>query len=420
MKAEIISVGTELLLGQIVDTNAAFLARRLAELGVELYRRVTVGDNPERLKKALQEALQRADLVITIGGLGPTDDDLTREMAAEVMGLPLVLDQAAWKDIQTYFRKLNRPLTENNKKQAQIPQGGKALANRWGTAAGVWAEKDGKCVLCLPGPPKELEPMFEEEVLPLLAARAQGTITSTVLKIASLGESLVAEKISDLLREQTNPTIAPLVQDGEVILRLTSRARDREEAARLMAPLEEELHRRLGTAIYGRDGDTLASVVVELLASFGQTLATAESCTGGLLASRITDVPGASEVFGLGVVAYSNQAKEELLGVPKELLEKEGAVSSLVAEAMAKGIQKRASSHWGIGITGIAGPTGGTPQKPVGLVYLALARGKDCEVHKLHWPGSREAVRRRTVNFALDLLRQKLLRQEKNNQCRNN
>ena len=180
-------MGTELLLGQIVDTNAAFLARRLAELGVELYRRVTVGDNPERLKKALQEALQRADLVITIGGLGPTDDDLTREMAAEVMGLPLVLDQAAWEDIQTYFRMLNRPLTENNMKLAQLPLGGKALANSLGTAAGVWAEKDGKCVLCLPGPPKELEPMFEEEVLPLLAARAQGTITSTVLMIVYLG-----------------------------------------------------------------------------------------------------------------------------------------------------------------------------------------------------------------------------------------
>jgi nicotinamide-nucleotide amidase len=419
VKAEIISVGTELLLGQIVDTNAVYLSRQLATLGIDLYHRTTVGDNPQRVKTAVAEALQRADLVITSGGLGPTEDDLTKEMVSEVLTLPLVLDQASWERIQKYFKELGRPLTQNNQKQALIPRGGQALRNERGTAPGVMVAKDGKLVFCLPGPPEELEPMFQEQVLPRLKGK-HGVIASRVLKIASLGESLLAEKISDLLEAQTNPTIAPLAGKGEVTLRLTARAESQKEADGLLAALEAELRRRLGDVIYGIDEDTLAGVVLNLLRVRGQSLATAESCTGGLLASRLTDEAGASDVFKQGVVTYSNRAKQDLLGVPQDLIAREGAVSPQVAELMAQGVRKAAGTDWGIGITGIAGPGGGTPEKPVGLVYLALAAEDGVEVRELHWPGARKLVKRRTVIFALDLLRQHLLRKEKGSRCRNN
>jgi len=414
LKAEIISVGTELLLGQIVDTNAAYLSRELAALGIELYHRTTVGDNPARLKDALGEALARSELVITSGGLGPTADDLTKETVAEVLGLPLDLDQPSLVRIRERFAAMGSPMSPSNEKQALIPQGGVALPNEHGTAPGVMVEQDGKLVFCLPGPPKELEPMFQEQVLPKLSARRQGIIASRVLRSVGIGESLLAERIADLLRVQTNPTIAPLALAGEVILRLTAWAQTHEESQRLLGALEEKLRQRLGGLIYGVDDDTLEGVVVGLLAARGESLATAESCSGGLLASRITDVPGASEVFERGFITYSNQAKEELLGVPAQLLAQEGAVCPQVARLMAEGVRDVAGSSWGIGITGIAGPGGGTRHKPVGLVYIALAGRGETKVEELHWPGDRLSVKRRTTTFALDLLRRELLREEKN------
>lgn len=414
MKAEIISVGTELLLGQIVDTNAAYLSQELAALGIDLYHRTTVGDNPKRLREAIEEAFQRSELVITSGGLGPTEDDLTKETVAEVLALPLVLHQPSLDRIQARFAKMDRPMTPNNRKQALIPQGGVALPNDYGTAPGVMVEQDGKIAICLPGPPNELEPMFQEQVLPRLKAKSQGVIASRVLRIVGMGESQVAEKIADLLAGQTNPTIAPLAMEGEVTLRLTARTETQKEGQRLIEKLEAEIGQRLGELIYGKDEETLEGVVVRLLAAKGQSLATAESCTGGLLASRITDVPGSSEVFERGVVTYSNRAKQELLGVPMELIDREGAVSPQVAELMAQGVRKLAATSWGIGITGIAGPGGGSEEKPVGLVYLALAGDSGTRVEELHWPGSRFSVKRRTTLFALDLLRQELLREEKN------
>jgi nicotinamide-nucleotide amidase len=409
LKAEIISVGTELLLGQIVDTDAAYLSRELAALGIDLYHRTTVGDNPQRLREAIGEALERAQLVITSGGLGPTEDDLTKETVAEVLGLPLVLHQPSLERIQRRFAKMARPMTANNKKQALIPQGATVLPNNHGTAPGIMVEQEDKLVFCLPGPPGELEPMFREQVLPELKKRSHGLITSRVLRVVGMGESQLAEKIGDLLEKQTNPTIAPLAMEGEVTVRLTARAERMEEGEELLKSLEDEIRLRLGDLIYGRDGDSLEGVVVKLLEARCESLATAESCTGGLLASRITDVPGSSEVFQLGVVTYSNRAKQELLGVPGEIIAREGAVSPQVAELMAQGIRKLAGSSWGIGITGIAGPGGGSSEKPVGLVYVALAGQTGTWVKELNWPGERRAVKRRTTTFALDLLRRAIV-----------
>ncbi len=409
MRAEIISVGTELLLGQIVDTNAVYLSQELASLGIGLYRRSTVGDNPHRLREAIEEALDRAELVITSGGLGPTEDDLTKETVAQVLGLPLVLDQPSLDWIRTYFTKMGRKMTENNYKQALIPEGGKALANPKGTAPGIAVKAKEKLVICLPGPPRELKPMFHDFVLPLLREESKGIIISRVLRICGLGESVVAEELSDLLASQTNPTIAPLASEGEVKLRLTTQTNSVEEAWQLLDEMEAKVRNRLGIAVFGIDQETLEQVVVRLLTQRHETLAVAESCTGGLLASRITDVPGASEVLDRGVVTYSNRAKEELLGIPAKVILREGAVSPEVARLMARGVKEKSSTDWGIGITGIAGPGGGTPEKPVGLVYLALEGPKVSLVRELHWNGDRISIKRRTTQAALDLLRRELL-----------
>ncbi|MBA2133456.1 competence/damage-inducible protein A [Capillibacterium thermochitinicola] len=409
MRAEIISVGTELLLGEIVDTNAAFLSQELAALGIELYHRTTVGDNAGRLKQALTEALARVDLVITSGGLGPTDDDLTKETVAEVLGLPLVLHQPSLAWIEEYFAKTGRCMPENNYKQALIPAGGEALPNRKGTAPGVSVRKEGKWVICLPGPPQELCPMFREYVRPLLAAESRGVIRSRVLRLCGIGESALAKEIADLLANQTNPTLAPLASEGEVRLRITAFAESVAKAEAAIADLEQKLRARLGQMIYGVDDETLEAVVVGLLRQRGETLAVAESCTGGLLANRITDVPGASTVFDRGVVVYSNRAKEELLGVPAAVIEQVGAVSPEVATLMARGVRDRTGSDWGIGITGIAGPGGGTAEKPVGLVYFALAGPGVNLVREARFTGDRQQIKRRTTQAVLDLLRRTLL-----------
>ncbi|MDW8051839.1 MAG: competence/damage-inducible protein A [Armatimonadota bacterium] len=410
MTVEVVSIGTELLLGQIVDTNAAWLSARLAEIGVSLYRRSTVGDNLERIVSALREALSRADGVIAIGGLGPTDDDLTREAIATVIGEPLVLDEAEAARIKAFFAARGREATERQLRQAMRPVNAQPLPNPYGTAPGLYAEWQGKLIFALPGPPNEFQPMVTEQVLPRLAARTGGrVIRSRVLRLCGIGESDAEAQLHDLITSE-NPTLAPLAKLGEVHFRITARADSPEAADQLISAMEHRVRERLGAYIYGTDETTLEQVVVHKLIEVGQSLAVAESCTGGLLGHRITNVPGSSEVFIGGVICYSNALKQALLGVPEEVLATHGAVSEPTARAMAEGVRQRLGSHWGIGITGIAGPGGGTPTKPVGLVYIGISDPTATVVRYQVFPGDRETVKYRATQYALWLLYKGVMR----------
>jgi nicotinamide-nucleotide amidase len=407
MVAEIISVGTELLLGQIVDTNSAFLSRTLAALGIDLFRRATVGDNEGRLVQAIREAASRADVILTIGGLGPTQDDLTKEAVARAFDDELVLDSAAAEHLRALFARRGIPMPESNLRQALVFRGGRGIPNPNGTAPGALLEKEGKVVFCLPGPPREFIPMVENAVLPLLVERLGGertVIRSRVLRTIGIGESAMEERVRDLLAS-TNPTVAPLAHVGESHLRLTARARSEEEALALIEPLEREIRSRLGVHVYGVDETPLEAAVIGLLKERGETLAVAESCTGGLLGGRLTNVPGSSQVFVGGIISYSNGAKESLLGVPGDLLATHGAVSALVAEAMARGARERLGANIGVAITGVAGPEGGTAEKPVGLVYLGLSDRAGERHQRCLFMGGRADVRTRSILMALDWVR---------------
>lgn len=411
MQAEVVSVGTELLLGQIVDTNAAHLARALSDLGIAVYRRVTVGDNHDRLLAALKEAVANNDVVITIGGLGPTQDDITRETLAEAMGDTLHEDPQIARRLEAFFRSRGARMTASNLRQAQVPVHGRAIDNPNGTAPGVLFEKDGKIAISLPGPPNEFIPMVANHVVPLLRERTggRGTIRSRMLRICGMGESMVEEQVRDLMASD-NPTVAPYAKVGEVHLRVTARADDAESADRLIEERVALLVERLGDHVYGFDDEAMEVVVVRLLDERGQTVATAESCTGGLLASRITEVPGSSRVFPGGAVSYSNEAKTELVHVPADLIAAHGAVSAEVAEALAQGARRRFGADYGIGVTGIAGPDGGTPDKPVGLVYIAVADASGVEADRNRFIGGRSTVRYRSTQVALTMLRTRILR----------
>jgi nicotinamide-nucleotide amidase len=412
MRAEVVSVGTELLLGQIVDTDAARISRALADLGIAVYRRLTVGDNHDRLLAALNEALAENDLVITIGGLGPTMDDITRDVLAEAMGDTLRHDEAIAHRLAAFFRSRNVPLLESNLKQAMVPTNGRAIPNPNGTAPGLLFEKDGKIAIALPGPPNEFNPMVENEVVPYLRTKTGGvTIQSRVLRICHMGESMVEDKVKDLMTGD-NPTVAPYAKTGEVHLRITARADSVDEAERLIAPVVERLKERLGDHVYALDDESLEHAVVRLLSERGLTIATAESCTGGLLSARLTEVPGSSRVFLGGAVTYSNEAKSDLVAVPAELIVGHGAVSPEVAEAMARGAKERFNADYGVGITGIAGPDGGTAEKPVGLVYIALAGVDGVRVEKNRFLGNRQDVRYRSAQVALVMLRDGVLKDE--------
>jgi nicotinamide-nucleotide amidase len=405
MRAEVVSVGTELLLGQIVDTDAARISRALADLGIAVYRRTTVGDNHDRLLRTLRDALAENDLVITIGGLGPTMDDITREVLAEAMGDTLQHDEKIAHRLEAFFRARNIPLLESNLKQALVPRNGRAIPNPNGTAPGLLFEKDGKIAIALPGPPNEFNPMVENEVVPYLRTKTGGTtIQSRVLRVCNMGESMVEDRVKDLMTGD-NPTVAPYAKTGEVHLRVSARAKSVEEAERLIAPMVERLKERLGEHVYAFDDEPLESAVVRLFTEKGLTIATAESCTGGLLSARLTEVPGSSKVFLGGAITYSNEAKSDLVAVPAELIHEHGAVSPEVAEAMARGARERFQSDFGVGITGVAGPDGGTPEKPVGLVYIALAGPGGVRVEKSRFMGSRADVRYRSAQYALVMLR---------------
>jgi nicotinamide-nucleotide amidase len=407
MVAEIVAVGTELLLGQITDTNAAYLGRTLAGLGVDVYYKSTVGDNAGRVCEALSRARDRSDLIVTIGGLGPTEDDLTKECIAEVFGERLVMHEPSLDRLRAFFRRRGVEMPERNAKQALIYEHGRTLDNPHGTAPGALLEKEGKVVISLPGPPNEFIPMVDNQMVPFLSERLSGErsyLVTRTLRIIGMGESAVEERVQDLLASR-NPTLAPLAHTGEVHLRLAAKAPSREAARELIRPVEEEIRQRLGRVIYAVDQTRLEEAVLAGLRERGLTLACAESCTGGMLGARLTAVPGSSSVFLGGIISYSNEAKASLLGVDPVLLREHGAVSGPVAAAMAKGARERLGADVGVAITGVAGPEGGSPEKPVGLVYVSVDADSGTRVTENHFIGIREDIRARAAQSALQLLR---------------
>lgn len=426
MIAEIISVGTEILLGNIVNTNANYLSVKCAELGIINYFQVSVGDNEERLIKTLSLALSRSDIVILTGGLGPTKDDLTKEVTAKVLRRNLVEDPHTKERIYSFFQGRNiKDITENNWKQALTIEGAMVIDNNNGTAPGLIIrieEEKGdnkdinpyinKVVILLPGPPNELIPMFEQKIKPFLSSLQPGILYSEMVKICGIGESKAESMIQDLIEEQTNPTIATYAKTGEVHIRVTAAADNYELGNRLVKPMVDELKKRFSTAIYTtKEQESLEDVVVALLAKHHIMLTTAESCTGGLIAGRIVNVPGASAVLGEGFITYSNEAKQKYLGVKEETLKAFGAVSKETAGEMALGAVKASGSKASLAVTGIAGPDGGTKEKPVGLVYIACALKERVTIKEYRFKGNRQKVRDYTVICALDLLRNSLIKE---------
>lgn len=406
MNAEIVCVGTELLLGETLNTHAAFLSERLAAYGIDVYHHVTVGDNPGRLEAALREASRRAQLVVVTGGLGPTGDDLTREAIAAVTGRPLVLDAEVLSGIEAWLARRGRPMAPGNRKQALFPQGSHVLPNPNGTAPGFvlnWAGD--RWFVALPGPPRELRPMVDGPLRPFLERWAAGRprLVRRVLRIAGIGESEVEHRLADLFAAQGEVTLATYAKAGEVHLRLATKGSGPEAAARL-EPLAAEIRRRLDVFVYGEGDRPLEAVIGDLLRARGETLAVAESCTGGRVADRLTNVPGSSEYFVAGVVAYANQAKVLALAVSPHELTAHGAVSAEVARAMAAGARATYGTHWGLATTGIAGPGGGTPDKPVGTVYVAVEGPGGGRVERYRWGGDRDIVKERSAQAALILL----------------
>lgn len=410
MTVELICVGTELLLGSIVNTNAAFLAEKCAGLGLSCYFQTVVGDNEQRLSCVLETALERSDIVILSGGLGPTEDDLTKEVAAKVCGKKLVMHEPSRQAILQFFEKKGTEPTDNNWKQAMLPEGCIVLDNPNGTAPGVIIETKKNKVILLPGPPGELCPMFEAGVRPYLEGLTNQVICSQTVKVCGIGESRAETMIKDLIDTQTNPTIATYAKTGEVHIRVTAGAENQKTAVKLIKPVVKELKRRFENAVYTTEEETtLESVVVELLRANSLTATCAESCTGGLLSARLVSVPGVSEIYKTGLVTYSNKAKRKLLGVKKSTLQKYGAVSEQTAEEMARGAATLTKADVAVAVTGIAGPDGGTKEKPVGTVYIACSVKGKTVVKKYHFSGNRSKVREATVSEALVLMRNCIL-----------
>ncbi len=407
--AEILCVGTELLLGDIVNTNAAFLSSKLADLGINVYRHTSVGDNPERLRHALEAALAESDLVITSGGLGPTYDDLTKETVASVFGREMQLHEESLERIKAYFKVTGREMTENNRKQAMMPRGAIVFNNNYGTAPALalFDEENNKTVIMLPGPPNELVPIFNEAVEPYLHTRSKSVLVSKNVNIFGMGESAVETALAGLMQNAKNPTVAPYCKVGEVRLRVTASATDRETAAQMCDAIIEKIKEtEVGAFVYGIDADTLEKAVVTSLRKRGLTLAAAESCTGGLIAKRITDIGGSSEVFLGGCVTYTNEAKMKLVGVKKSTLDAFGAVSEQTAAEMARGARQTLGAHIGISTTGIAGPTGGSEETPVGTVFVGISTENGDFVKKLSLSSmkSRSYIRNVSANHAFSLI----------------
>lgn len=407
--AELIAVGTELLLGNIANTDAQMISQGLSQLGINVYYHTVVGDNPQRVRQAVDIARGRADILITTGGLGPTCDDLTKVAVAQAFGKELVYHEPSAQRIRERFAQRGTPVTENNFQQAMVPEGCTVLDNDWGTAPGVAFQADGTHVLMLPGPPRECAMMFRHRALPYLQKLSDGVIASRTVKTFGIGESAAEALLRDLMNALHNPTLAPYAKPTGTELRITAHAPTREEALRLIAPVEERVKAILGDKVIGVDVDSLEEVCFALLKDRGLTVGTAESCTGGLLAKLLTDLPGSSAVFRGGVVSYTNGVKAGLLGVPQDLLDRYGAVSPQVAEAMARGAKAALGCDIALSTTGVAGPDADDRGNPIGLVYLGLAWGDQCQVTEFRaGPVERERVRRQAAQTALDLLRRHL------------
>jgi nicotinamide-nucleotide amidase len=409
LTAEIIAVGSELLTPFRTDTNSLWLTERLNSVGVEVKLKTIVGDDDARLEETIRDALKRSGIVVLTGGLGPTEDDITRKIAARALGRRLALDEKVLEEIRTRFLRWGRKMPEINARQAMVIEGAEVLPNPNGSAPGMYLEHEGRAVVLLPGPPRELKPMFDNHVLPKLSQRAGAVrVVRRVLRVAGLGESAVDERIAPVYTQYKNPQTTILFTNTDIEIHLTAQAKSEAEAELLLDGLAGQIEERLGDAVFAFRGEKMEEVVGLRLAVGGFTLATAESCTGGLIAHRLTEVPGSSTYFMEGVVTYSNEAKTRLLGVPAELIEAHGAVSAEVAEAMAEGVKRRADTDFGLAVTGVAGPGGGTEEKPVGLVYVALADDAHTEHRRLMLPGDRYLIRWRASQFALDLLRRRL------------
>lgn len=409
MKCEIIAVGTELLLGNIVNSNARYLSEKLAELGIDVHYHIAVGDNIGRLREVIETSLKRSDIIITTGGLGPTDDDLTKDGVAETLGLKLIPHKQSLEKLEGYFKDADRPMPECNRKQAYIPEGAIVLENDNGTAPGIMIEKDEKVIILLPGPPKEMMPMFTKQVYDYLKAKSAFVIKSKTLRVVGIGESTIQENLQHIFDTQSNPTVAPYAKDGEVHLRITAKCQNEIEANIKLQEMEVKITDILRESIYGYDEESLEYIVYKLLKAKNMTLSIAESCTGGMVSGRLTNVSGVSSVFMNAVVTYSNEAKMKFLDVQEKTLMEHGAVSAETAEEMAKGIMRVSGTDIGLSVTGIAGPEGGTAEKPVGLFYIGIAIGDIVENHRFYYPGSRDRIRSIATIRALDILRKKLL-----------
>ncbi len=406
--AEILCIGTELLMGNTVNTNATYIAQGLAQNGINVFHQAVVGDNPQRLKESLDQAFSRSDIVITTGGLGPTYDDLTKETIAAWFGKELVLHEESLRHIEEFFCKIGREMTANNRKQAMMPQDCTIFPNPNGTAPGCAIEKDGKVAFMLPGPPREMKPMFDHYVIPYLQKDSDTILFSKMIHLFGIGESMLEHKLHDVMVESSNPTLAPYAKSGEVQLRVTARVGRDEDPEPILQPMMDKVNEIAGEFIYGVDIGDLQTAAVTRLKEKGLKAATAESCTGGYISKRITEVDGASSVFDCGVCSYANEIKEKVLGVQHETLLQYGAVSEQTAREMAAGIRKLSGADIGISTTGIAGPGGGTAEKPVGLVYVAVDSDKYSEVLKLQIPSrsddAREYIRYIASSHALHLL----------------
>ncbi|MFB3897010.1 MAG: competence/damage-inducible protein A [bacterium] len=426
MQAEIISIGTELVLGQILDTNAVYLSQQLQRLGFDVFHRETVDDNEQRICEVLCRSLSRSQVVVISGGLGPTKDDITRDAVAKMLKTPLVIEPKLISIISQYFNRVlpGQQMPKNNLLQAYVPRGASYFINQRGTAPGLFIERkisktsrikpsqNKQYIIILPGPPRELEPMWENQVVPELKKRInlKAVIKYRVLKVVGMSESAIDEQIQDFMVPNSNPEVGLMAVFGQIDIRITARAKSVSAADRIIKKAERVIRKRIGNAIYGADKDMLEGVIGSLLRHKKLRLAIAESCTGGLIANRITNISGSSDYFDRGLVVYSNQAKQDLLGVPKETIKNHGAVSEPTAISMVQGLLKQTKADIGISVTGIAGPTGGTPDKPVGLVYIALAtanRYQHCV--KYNFNGDREMIKWRTSQVALNLLRHYLL-----------
>ena len=407
---EILSVGTELLLGSIANTDAQMLSQGLSELGLNVYWHTVVGDNPGRAREAVTLAKSRADIIITTGGLGPTCDDLTKNVLAEAFGKELVFHEPSAQRIRSYFERSKRPMTENNMQQAMLPEGCTVLENDWGTAPGCAFEADGVHVIMLPGPPSECRPMFHYRAKPYLLSLSEGVIASHTLKLFGIGESAMEEQLRAQMNEMTNPTLAPYAKEGECELRVTAKAENDEKAQKLLKPTVEQVKALFGNKVYGVDVKSLEQVVQSLLEEQGMTIGVAESITGGLLAKRLTDLPGVSKVFKGGIVSYTNQVKHAVLGVSEEMLAEHGAVSAPVAQVMAEGARRVLDVDIALSATGVAGPDKDDRGNEVGTAFVAIATPAGSYVRELHLGNRpmRERLRTQTAHHAFDLARRYL------------